>query len=214
MNNLVSLWMSLATWLMPDRHSEWSRAMNLELEHIRESERAQWAFGCLIAALRQRFTPVRTDSLRISPWVLLLELTLCFVPITYAWIDTVMGTSGIIHLNSDIISRFFLDSPLNTAVLAMMISGAIVGIAGPIGLFLALRAIATGEGLRRRMPGLVLISTIAAYGIASIALRLIAGPGAYAADLAFFVLVVALPILGIAHLMHWTRPKNQNLATT
>ena len=212
MSSFTSICMALADWLMRDRHSEWSRAMNAELAHVRESERTQWALGCLIAALRQRFAPMHTDSLRISPWVLSLELTACFVPITFGWADTVFGTSGVIHLNSAIIAKFFLDTPLSTAVLAMTIAGAIVGIIGPIGLLLTLQAVRTGTGMRNRTLALIMLVSLGSYGLASMGLRLIAGPGAYAATLDFIVLIIVLPMLGIAHLMHWTHPVNTRLA--
>jgi len=94
----------------------------------------------------------------------------------------------------------------------MAIAGAIVGIVGPIGLLLTLQAVRTGTGMRNRRLGLIMLVSIGSYGLASMGLRLIAGPGAYAATLDFIVLIIVLPMLGIAHLMHWTHPANTRLA--
>jgi hypothetical protein len=210
-NDFSSACLRLAAWLLGNQHQDWARAMRAEFEHVDKTDRAGWAFGCLIAAIHQRFVSMQTGTLRISRSVLLLEMLLCFLPLTLGWLDVVFGSSGVVHLNSGIIERHFLDTPLNTSVLGMMIGAAVIGCVGPVGLFLTLRAVSTGTGLRNRSLGISMIAGVAAYAAASVILRLIGGPGAYAADASFILLVIVLPAIGIAHLMYLATPVRPTL---
>lgn len=204
--DLASIYLRLATWLLRNQHQDWARAMLAELEHVDVSERTSWAFGCLIAAFQQRFVSMRNGTLRISRSILLLELVVCFLPLTLGWFDVVFGGSGVTHLNSNIVEQHFLNTPLGTSILGMMIGAAVIGVIGPIGLFLTLRAVTQGIGLSNRPLGLAMISGVASYAAASVILRLIAGPGAYAADVSFILLMIVLPAVGIAHLMYLATP--------
>ena len=141
----------------------------------------------------------------LTPWVLFLEMMLCFVPLTYAWLDTTFGASGVVYLNSEVIDRYLLEVPVSGGIIALMIAGACVGVIGPIGLALAGRAVLAGAGLTNRIAGTIMIAAVALFGLASIVLRLVAGKGAYAATPDFLILIVVLPIVGIAHLMWMAR---------
>ncbi len=141
----------------------------------------------------------------LTPWVLFLELMLCFVPLTYGWLDATFGASGVVHLNSEVIDRYLLEVPVSGGIIALMIAGACVGVIGPIGLALAGRAVFAGAGPTNRIAGTIMIAAVALFGLASIVLRLVAGKGAYAATPDFLILIVVLPIVGIAHLMWMAR---------
>lgn len=209
MNDLISQCLRLAAALMGKDGSEWSRAMSAELNHVPADQRLVWALGCVIAALKWRFETMRSGNLRVSKGVLLLELVVCFLPITLGWWDVAFGASGALGLNQDIINEHFLATPLGRIVLGMMIGGALIGLAGPIGLFLASRAVIAGIGLRSRALGIAMIAGVTLYVIASMLLRLFSGPGAYAATFSFIVLIGLLPALGTAHLMYLSRPEPQ-----
>jgi hypothetical protein len=208
--DFASVCLRLATWLLEQQHRDWARALRAELEYVAETERTRWAFGCLTAAIHQRFVSMQTGSLRISRSVLFLEMILCFLPLTLGWLDAVFGGFGVVHLNSGIVEKYFLDTPLNTSILGMMIGAAVIGCVGPIGLFLTLRAVTTGAGLQNRSLGIVMIAAVAAYAAASLILRLVAGPGAYAADASFILLMIVLPAVGIAHLMYLATPARED----
>lgn len=212
MSPLASIFMRLATWLLRNQHSDWAHAMRAELEHIDPNERTSWSFGCLIAAIKQRIVSMQNGTLRVSRSVLFLELIVCFLPLTLVWLDVAFGSFGVWHLNSTIIEKHFLDTPLHTSVLGMMIGGAIIGAIGPIGLFLTLRAVTTGIGLRSRSLGISMIAAVAAYATASLILRVVGGPGAYAATTSFVLLMIVLPAVGIAHLMYLAMPTGPTLA--
>lgn len=202
MSRLESFLTRATSWLLRNEQAEWARAMRTELHHVDASERTSWAFGCLLAALKLRIAGMENGTLRVSPWVLLLELGLCFLPLTLGWFDTVFGGSGVWRLNATIVDRYFLDTPANTSIFGMMIGGAIVGLIGPIGVVLGLRAAIKGVGLRHRALGYGMIGALAAYIAASVSLRLVAGPGAYAASVEFIVLMFLLPATGLLHLLH------------
>ena len=152
---------------------------------------------------------MRIGNFQISRGVLFLELLVCFAPITLGWWDAVFGRTGVLGLNQNIIQQYFLTTPLSRVVLAMMIGGAVIGLVGPIGLFLASRAAATGTGLRSRALGMTMIAGVTLFIAASILLRLFSGPGAYAATLSLIVLIGVLPALGTAHLMYFSRLESQ-----
>lgn len=205
MNDFASLFMRLAAWTIEKQDSEWARAMRAELEHVPARVRSSWAIGCLISAIKRRLDFMRIENFRVSRGVLLLELLVCFVPLTWGWWEVLFGSSNILRLNPALVEEHFLGSSLGIGVLGMMLGGVVIGIVGPIGLFLMSRAVMSGKGLGSRPWGLTMIAAVAGYAAASILLRLIAGPGAYAADLSFILLFGILPAAGIAHLMYLAR---------
>lgn len=208
MNDLASICVRLAARLMGQQAGEWSQAMRAELDHVHANDRLSWAFGCLLAAIKQRFTSMRIGTLRVSRGILLLELVACFLPMTLGWWDTVFGRFGLSQMNLTVIREYFLHSPLGASILAMMIGAAVIGLVGPIGLLLTSRVVTTGTGLRNRRLGLVMIAGVACFAIASIALRVLNGPGAYAATFSFILLIAVLPALGIAHLIYLAQPRS------
>jgi hypothetical protein len=209
MNALTSLCLRLAAALLGKDGSEWVRAMYAELDHVPANDRLLWALGYVIAAVKRRFDTMRSGNLRVSRGVLLLELLMCFLPLTLGWWDVVFGSSGVLGLNHSIIQDHFSATPLSRIVLGMMLAAAIIGLAGPVGLFLTSRAVITGTGLRSRALGIAMITGVTLFIAASILLRLFSGPGAYAATLSFVVLFGALPALGTAHLIYLSRTESQ-----
>jgi hypothetical protein len=180
--------------------------MHTEFEYVSAGERLPWALGCLAAAINERFKLMQTGTLRISRVVLSIELLVCFLPLSVGWLDGVVGGSGLVRFNAAIIEKYFLDRPQDVIILSMMIAVAIVGLVGPIGLFLASRAVLTGVALRSRALGRTMIIGILGYAIASLALLFLRGPGAYAATTSSVVLFLLLPMIGVVHLMYLGSP--------
>lgn len=209
--DIASVCIAAATRLLRARNADWARAMRAEFEHVDRSERGRWAFGCLLAAIQQRLVTMQNGTLRISRPVLLLELLVCFLPLTLGWADVVFGNFGVLRLDSDLLHKHFLSTPLNTSILGMMIGAAIIGMIGPIGLFLTLRAVATGIGLGSRPLGVTMIAAIASFAVASAILRVVTGPGADADAASFILLMIALPAAGIAHLMYLATPASARI---
>jgi hypothetical protein len=180
-----------------------------EMYHLQNDRRAVlWAAGCCIASAKERVIAMTTGNLKISPWVFCLEMILCFLPLSIGWLDFLFSGSGITKLNLEDIHKYFIGVP-DGITLGMMISGAILGVVGPIGLTVAYRLIVLDR--RLRSPGLPAALMIGAllYGALTLASRFaVGGSGAFdfnAVD-AFdywsgLLLLSLLPALGAAHLL-------------
>jgi len=201
---LAAILLSLADWLMPANRKEWLAAMRAEAAHLSAGAALSWAIGCVVSAFKERIM-LRTGTLSVSRWIFAFEM-LCFVPITIGWWDALAGDSGVILLNGDVISRYFLVNAHSKFILAMMIAGAVIGVVGPIGLLLAGRFILTGHGLQSRTAGIAMIFALLLVGAAWILARLVWGQGAYAASFTSLLLLVFLPAAVIWHLMALARP--------
>src|SRR5437868_15413775 len=97
MSESVSLRRRLALALMrcaaialPATRADWASAMNAELDHFESDREASvWAIGCVVAALRERANVVFIGNLKVSRWILVPEMLLCFVPLTVLWLDAI-----------------------------------------------------------------------------------------------------------------------------
>lgn len=202
--------LNIAVRLLPRSRFEWARAMLAEFHYLENDHRAVlWAAGCCIAGIKERASAMLTGNLKISPWVFCLEMILCFVPLSVGWLDSLFGSSGIIRLNSEIIHRYFIDASGGEIVLAMMISAAILGALGPIGLVAAFRLIVLGRPLQSPWLGSVLVGGPLLYGVLTLVSRFANGGSAAigfnavdAFDLWSGVLLLSLlPALGAAHML-------------
>jgi hypothetical protein len=87
-----------------------------------------------------------------------------------------------------------------------MLANAVIGLVGPIGLWLGARFVLTGQGLRARAAGFAMIGVLLLVGAAWIVARVAWGDGAYAASFTSMLLLVILPAAVIWHLMELARP--------
>lgn len=200
MSKFETLLMHAASELIRNERAEWACAMRAELEYVDERERSRWAFGCLLAAIQLRIRAMGNGTLRVSRWILLSEFTLCFLPLTLVWLDITFGGNSVWHLSAMLMDHS--DSTLNASMLGMMFGGVLVGLIGPVGFALGVQAVTSGVGLSNRTAGLGMIAALSVYATASVSLRLVGGPGAYAANLEFIVLMFLLPATGVLHLLH------------
>jgi hypothetical protein len=196
---------ALARRLMPPERRVWSEAMHAESAYLPDRDAARWALGCLFTATRERFLPMNTKDLRISRWVMLVEALGCFGPMTLGWYEITLGDSGLLRHTAAIVSKYYLPIPGGAYLFSMIVLGTIVGVVGPIGLYLGLRYVASGRGLGNRAFGCALIAAPLVYELGGV-LGLLFGPPDFHPDPAMAVLFVLLPIAGIAHLMMLERP--------
>jgi hypothetical protein len=148
-------------------------------------------------------------NLRVSRWVLVPELALCFGPLTLGWLDVLFGVSGVVRLNMEVIQQYFIGVPGGLAALVIMFSGALVGVLGPLGLLVAFRFIALGRPIRSRLLSRVLILGPILFGVIYIAGNVIMGSGAQAFGAAFLILFIVLPVVGAAHMLY-LGPRNSD----
>jgi hypothetical protein len=202
--------LNVAVRLLPKSRTEWARAMRSEMHYLENDRRAVfWAAGCCLASIKEKVTTMRTGNLRISSWLWWPEMMLSFVPLSIAWLDSLFGPSGIFRLNVEVIHRYFIGAPSGETVLATMISGAILGVLGPIGLVTAFRVIVLHRPIRNPLLCTTLMVGPLLYGVLTLGFRFaIWGPAAFglaAVDAFDFwsgaLLLSLLPALGAAHLV-------------
>jgi hypothetical protein len=202
--NLAALLLSLARRLMPPGRENWFDAMRAESHYLDGAERLRWAFGCFITALKQRFAPMNTGNFRVSRWVMLVETIGAFGPLTLAWWAITFGQPGLVRMTPAIVEKVFMHWPGGPYIFAMQIVGGVIGLLGPIGLFLGLRFVITGVALRNRALALTLIgSPIVAHVVGTTAGFLV-GPADFAFSMFGFwlytVMLTAVPVAVFWHL--------------
>jgi hypothetical protein len=202
--------MRCAIRLLPPTRLDWAKAMRAELDCFENDRNACfWAAGCVVAALKERMTAVFTGNLKIPRWLLILEMLLCFVPLTLGWLDGMLATSGIFgvfQLNGQI---DFFTVHGGALALAPIVAGAVVGALGPLGLVAAYRLIILGHQTSTRWTRYVLIAAPLLYGVLILITRLVfGGTGASGFDSAdnlhfwsAILFLSALPTLGAAHML-------------
>lgn len=217
MNESISLKRRLTLVLMrcvnevlPASRDDWAKAMRAELDHLQDDQDAlAWAMGCLVAASKERMVIMVTGNLKVSRWILLPEMLLCFVPLTIGWLDAIGGNSGVVRLNGDVIQKHFLRVPGGTVILAALIAGAVLGVLGPLGLTAAFRLVASGHPPRNQWLRTALVAGPVAYGVLTLVTRVaLGGAGAlafYAPDSFDFwsgiLLLSVLPAVGAVHML-------------
>jgi hypothetical protein len=212
MTTLAAICMRAVARVLPPHRAEWAQAMRVEFDHLNDDrERLRWALGCLTTAIRQRLMPMNTGSFRISRWVMLIETLGCFAPLTIAWFEVTFGASGIVRLSPAIIEKYYLPEPGGLFIVSMWISGAFIGLIGPIGLFLGLRYVLRGQALRNRAFGFVLIAAPTISAIVGSIWGYIAGPPDFSLPFGATLMFTILPVAGIAHLMYLAKQYDRAL---
>jgi hypothetical protein len=203
MNPLARAMLSLARGLMPPDRREWLDAMRAEMDYL-PTGATRWSAGCLYAAFQER-SHMDTGSFRISRWVMLVETLGCFGFLTLGWWAVTFGPSGLVRHTPDIVSKYYLGSPGGVFVFSMVVLGSIVGLVGPVGLYLGARYIVTGRGIANRRWTGALIGAPLVFLVASLAGYFVGPPG-WLGNVAIGVMCVLLPVIGIAHLSWLSRP--------
>jgi hypothetical protein len=203
--NAFARWLfALARRVMPSQRREWWAAMRAEADYLSAAGAVRWACGCLFTACRERLPAMDTREFRISRWVMIVEAIGCFGPLSLAWCLTTFGASGLLRYTPDIVARDFAAIPGGTFIFTLFALGAVVGLVGPIGLYLGMRYAASGRGLARPF-GFTLIGVLVAYQLVA-ALGWLIGPPGYRPDATTALLFVLIPLLGLAHLIFLARP--------
>ena len=148
---------------------------------------------------------MNTGDFRISHWVMVVETLGCFGFMALGWFDVTFGPSGLVRHNWEIVTKNYLGYPGGAFIFSMIMLGSIVGLVGPIGLYLGARYIVTGRGLANRALARVLIAAPLVYVVA-FCVGYFVGPPDWQADLALGVMCVLRPVAGIAHLAWLAKP--------
>ena len=142
-----------------------------------------------------------TGELRISKWVLVLELACCFVPLTLFWLIILFDGS----VDPGILQQYF-EAPDGIVVLVYTLSMALLGAVGPIGLLIAFRRVALGRSGRNDPLGVAMIAGATLLGVVYVGTTLVlGGPGRWVPWLGGVLLFAILPVVGAAHLRYLDR---------
>jgi hypothetical protein len=198
--------LSAARRVLPRERRQWADAMKAELFNLPPHAARRWAFGCFVAAIKQRLSPMHTGTFRINRWIMLVEVLGCFGFVTLAYYEFMFGPSGLVRLNGEMIEKAFLGSPAGKNILVQWFCFAITGLVGPIGLWLGLRYVLLNRALQNRTLGIVLIAGPVLQSILAAIGTIWMGTADYSTGLGLFVLFTVLPILGVLHLRHLARP--------
>ncbi len=145
-------------------------------------------------------------TLRVSRFVLALEMALCFVPLTLGWFAVMFDPSGVAWLDGATID-LYVGTPVGVAMLAKMLVGAVIGLLGPLGLVVAMRHIVLGRALRRGWVSAALVGGPILLAAVYVVANLASGTEFSIEWGGFYVMFVALPAMGAAHLLYLGRPQ-------
>ena len=189
--------MALASSILPPARRGWGEAMRAELYYAKSGAAAlSWAFGCVLASMKERVQTMLSSNGRISRWVLIVEWFVCFVPLTIMW-----GVA---------VSYVVRHHHVPTEVLGV----AAIGTLGPVAL--ATSILATLSGFQRNMR--TLVQALAVGFAVNVVLQLadaVAAGGLhlqwYAFDGSVFVLLALLPLAGSLHLVQILRSSESSV---
>jgi TRAP-type C4-dicarboxylate transport system permease small subunit len=167
--------------------------MRNEVQHISNNHAAlKWALGCVFASYRERLRTMIARNPRISRWVLVLEMLVCFTPLTWLCLATFANLSRMEG---------------KTGIVALTVAAA-----GPIGLVVAFKVVVLNRPSLTKLA-MAALCILAAWTGLTYSLQLLAEPEP-ASHWREFVLIALLPALGIAHLLYLaSRPRNELAAT-
>jgi hypothetical protein len=182
----------LAVRTLPGFRGDWARAMAAEVHHC-ESESAAlvWAMGCVLAAVRERGVEMLRGNWRISNWIAVPEMILCFAPLTFAWFD---GMTTLSRMTGGATSG----GPAGLLVVTGFI---ILETLGPVGLMCAFGSLLLGRSIRTPWLRTALVVGPMVNGLALLALGSVFGLLQTFDFWCGMVLLSALPALGALHLL-------------
>lgn len=180
--------------VLPRGREEWARAMRHETQHLAGDRAAlTWALGCVVASYTERLKTMIDGDVRISRWVLALEMLCCFTPLTFLFIETVLNFGR-------------LDGRIATLALTATLIG-------PLGLLTAFKMVVLNRPSLSRFFAAALSATVAWTAVVVSVHHLSLGKP-NADWLQSFVLIAVLPVVGIAHLLYLSRRPVRHVAAT
>jgi hypothetical protein len=169
-----------AAKILPPERREWSQAMLNEVDYLPSAGGAiRWALGCIFAGYIDRMNTMNRSLRNISPWVLCLEMLICFVPVTLFFAAVISS------------SMRGAWSPRDALLYA---SAALIG---PVGLAVAIRIV-----VLRKVTGRAIAAASCALAVWTVVsyLAILNGQVADTSDWRSLALIALLPALATAHL--------------
>jgi hypothetical protein len=171
-----------AAKVLPPERGEWSNAMVSEVSHLSSAGAAiRWSIGCIFAAYIERIRTMARPIGHLSPWVLGLEMLICFVPVTFLFVAVALSSL-----------RGIWPGP----TLLLYASATLIG---PIGLFMSVRVVFFRQNAGRSMSAALCV--LAAWSSLLYLSLAVGNHNSRTSDWwQILVLVAILPAVGTAHL--------------
>jgi hypothetical protein len=187
---------------LPVTRVSWARHMHSEMAYLGDRAALRWALGCGVAAVKMRITSMMIGDLKISSYVLVPEMLMCFLPLCLLWLLLTVGSVSFMHISGADLHKYFLDPADGRVVLLNMGVAAIVSLLGPIGLIASLWSIFSRRPLKNRFLGAACIVGPVILGLVYFASATFMDPRATQnADTWRALVLLALPALAAVHLM-------------
>ena len=143
-----------------------------------------------------------TGDLKISRFILVPEVLLCFAPLCLLWLDAARTISGLTQLSHPYIHQNLLDTADGAMILLRLGIGIVVGLLGPLGLIAALWPILSRRPLKNRFVGAACIAGSVILGFVYFASATFLEPGVWQnPDYWRLLVLLALPVPAAIHLM-------------
>jgi hypothetical protein len=178
--------------------------MQSEIEHLpNDRDALRWALGCVVASYAERINDMTFGTLRVSRWVLGLEMIMCFLWLT--WMFGALASRGLYGFAGPI--------PMDAWFFTMLS----VTVIGPIGFIVAFKSVVLGRpALGRVMTAVLCVPAVWTFlafvgQLLERAGWLAARPVMIAEALGSFVLFALLPALGVAHLVYLSKAESRKM---
>jgi hypothetical protein len=200
MNSRSTRVRQLAVWLaahaakvLPGNRADWATAIRNEVHYITGNNTAfMWALGCVFASYIERMRTMTGSDLRISRWVLVVEMLCFFTPLTmlcftvFAYLDRLTVQQILLSLS--------------------------VAVTGPVGLVVAFKSIVLNRPSLAK-SAMTALGILAVWTLLGYSLQLLSQGGVdhWWRFWREFVLIALLPAIGNAHLIFLASRSTRNV---
>lgn len=196
---LVNILFKCASKIMPENRSDWIKAMKVETEYLSSDVQALiWALACVKTATTERVKIMKTGTLRVSRFVLSLEVLCCFIPVSIVLTDLIYTAFKLqFSYENEIIFVY-------TAIVFCLI--------GPVGIILGLKFLLQKSfNIGKRLKPLLSILAIGIVLISFWFIQITSGNVSLVDSWMVFILIALMPAMAIFHMIYLSQGKS-NLA--
>lgn len=185
-----------AAMVSPVERADWAQAMLNEVDYLSPGMPAVgWALGCLFVCYSERISAMMRSFDSLPRWVLVLEMLVCFLPLTLVFSTVVLA---------EVHGGFTLQDCL------LYCSGSILG---PLGLVAAFRAIFPKPGGMSR-AAIAALCLLAAWTLTAYSAQILTFGQSHLSDWwQEFVFIAVLPTLAVLHLVSINSHRSGSLVT-
>lgn len=189
--SFVNFLLQYALLIMPEKRADWVQAMKNESQYLSNDFQALlWVIGCVKTATIERINMMKTGSLRVSKFVLSIELLSSFIPVSFVLLVLMMNFIEMPSIRTD--GRFIIYAAL--------------GLIGPIGIILGLRLLLRGPYNLGKVVN-ALLGILAVGIVTGGMIQLMAGNINLDDWWLVLILITLMPAVALFHIIYLTQEK-------